>query len=784
MPPLNNFTKSCLAVAIGHAMASPVQAANIVVNSSYDTSAVDAECTLREAIVSANGNSAGGNGCVDGTPGLDTITFADVAANNSYVRLEQGTELRITEALKIDGPADGQMSIYGDDADAVFLVDYAGTVEFNNLKIAYGESGIQINGSSLTLNDCTVSRNYAADGIAGGGISLVYSTLNLNRTTISNNYAGAGSDGGGGIFTKSSTVNIYNSTIVGNYADEYGGTVGEGGAILADDSTVNLVNSTITRNWGANTGGLLARNGGLMTLVNSIVSGNNAFYGAGGPTANGQEISALTYGLIAGEYNNLLGHSSKTNAMAFNNFYLSSTDDFIGTSDYENLYLDNILRYLDDYGGPTSTIRLPEGSRAIDNGNNTVCAAAGVNGVDQRGSARADGACDIGAFELNEATITLNDAGDNTGGCDLRNAILSANSGNSYGGCTAGRIYNTIAFDYNYFPYDANNSITLDGPLPRIRRNLLIEGQGASNLVIDANNTGRVFDIYEATVELVSLTLTGGNVADSGGGINAVTSKLILTDSSVSGNNASAGSGGGILVTTSSTLELENSTVSNNNSSNYGGGIYASGSMVSLANSTLSGNTANNDGGGIDAARSTVLNMTNSTVTGNEATNGSGGGIDAYEFADVTLVNTIVSGNTAGTAGNEISDFKNDSTFATNNNLFGDSNSTGTQAFKDFTPDASDYLATSDGGNGTFSPASILLPLGNNGGPTQTHALPEGSPALDKADPAGCQADSIEGEDQRGLPRNSVCDIGSFEFQRTITITVDSKADTSGGAKC
>jgi hypothetical protein len=58
--------------------------------------------------------------------------------------------------------------------------------------------------------------------------------------------------------------------------------------------------------------------------------------------------------------------------------------------------------------------------------------------------------------------------------------------------------------------------------------------------------------------------------------------------------------------------------------------------------------------------------------------------------------------------------------------------------------------------------SQILSPLANNGGPTKTHALVSGSPAIDaipSADP-GCTR-----TDQRGVPRprGPGCDIGAFE---------------------
>jgi hypothetical protein len=73
----------------------------------------------------------------------------------------------------------------------------------------------------------------------------------------------------------------------------------------------------------------------------------------------------------------------------------------------------------------------------------------------------------------------------------------------------------------------------------------------------------------------------------------------------------------------------------------------------------------------------------------------------------------------------------------------------------------------------------LLGPLANNGGPTQTHALLAGSPAIDAA--GGCPPPAT---DQRGVvrPQGSACDIGSFEFQGvgpTATPTATGPVPTS-----
>ncbi len=67
----------------------------------------------------------------------------------------------------------------------------------------------------------------------------------------------------------------------------------------------------------------------------------------------------------------------------------------------------------------------------------------------------------------------------------------------------------------------------------------------------------------------------------------------------------------------------------------------------------------------------------------------------------------------------------------------------------------------------------LLGLLADNGGPTQTMALLAGSPAIDMADDAACEA-----TDQRGIsrPQGAHCDIGAYEYQDTTLPVVNSIA--------
>jgi hypothetical protein len=140
--------------------------------------------------------------------------------------------------------------------------------------------------------------------------------------------------------------------------------------------------------------------------------------------------------------------------------------------------------------------------------------------------------------------------------------------------------------------------------------------------------------------------------------------------------------------------------------------------------------------------------------------------VPVANFGALTLARTLVSGNTAPT-GPEISNHISFGVvIADNHNLFGFDGNAGVVGF-------------SPGPIDVVPPAGILLSdildptLANNGGPTLTHALVPGGPAIDAGDPL--YLDST-GEplltDQRSRPRpvdgnsdgSTTCDIGAFEF--------------------
>jgi len=152
----------------------------------------------------------------------------------------------------------------------------------------------------------------------------------------------------------------------------------------------------------------------------------------------------------------------------------------------------------------------------------------------------------------------------------------------------------------------------------------------------------------------------------------------------------------------------------------------------------------------------------NSTITGNTSSSG-GGGVSIFSnVGETTITNSIISGNTTSLSGlgdgDEIVIGNNTATLTVTNSLLGANGIDNSEAFINLTPNTSNNIIATSDGNVPTPLASILAPLANNGGLTQTHGLLEGSPAVNSGDATLCPA-----TDQRGEPRVDDCDIGAFE---------------------
>jgi len=301
-----------------------------------------------------------------------------------------------------------------------------------------------------------------------------------------------------------------------------------------------------------------------------------------------------------------------------------------------------------------------------------------------------------------------------------------------------------------------------------------IAGAGQASTIIDGNRSSRVFSVGgTGPVGISGVTIRRGWDPSSGGGIRN-SGTLTLANSTVTINSAypeyyfdPPTAGGGIW--NSGTLSVQMSTVSGNLAIKAGGIYNSRGGTVNLTNSTVSRNYASNDygmgdgGGGI--FNDGGLSIVNSTVSGNNAGYTIGGGI--YNTGATQILNSTISGNAAGDGAgiaNRAPDtYLFDTIVAANNPDNCDSAGVVSEGYNLTDDDTCGLLEPSD----LRVSYALLGLLADNGGPTHTHALLPGSPAIDAGDPTECPPPIPT--DQRGVPRpqGAGCDIGAFEFGAT-----------------
>jgi uncharacterized repeat protein (TIGR01451 family) len=480
------------------------------------------------------------------------------------------------------------------------------------------------------------------------------------------------------------------------------------------------------------------------------------------------------------------------------------------------------------------------------------------------------------ASSADAATFNVTTNGDNGVG-SLRQAIVDANT-------NAGP--DTITFNAAL----SGSTITLSTGEMLISDSVDIQGLGSANLTVDANDTSRIFYVYNPSPVPVDVTISGLTLANgfsvvagdptasaggavkvvgenlalddvdilnsvaggAGGGLsflgidstsayNEVSAVLSVQNSTISGNTAQhidlgvpidqGGCGGGIYAASIYNVVLDNVALTNNTArcsgggfagiyfqdggtvtiqssvitgnnvdaveGGYGGGVslvygYSYGTTASIADTTIAGNDGDSYGGGVAAVYLSGLDVTRSTISGNQASYGGGlsavlsvatlenstvaenaagaygGGIYGV-YSNLTVKETTISGNTAGGDGPGIYAYGAtevdivDSIVANNGSadLVDDSDSFFNVAYSLI--ENPDVAQINDGGGNILNDDPELGPLQDNGGPTFTMKPAGTSPVVNAGDPAFTPPPST---DQRGLARvvGGTIDMGAVEL--------------------
>ena len=330
--------------------------AQLVVNTTVDETdgSCGDDCSLRDAVAL-------------------TVSGGGIAVPAGTYVLTLG-QITIDKDLSIEGAGARTTTLDGNHASRIFAITSGTEVFLVDLTLtrgnADGDGGAVHSSGTLNLVRCTVKDN-TAFAAQGGGVAAA--NLSIDRSTFSGNSAKFG----GGVYRiTAAALTIVNSTFCGNVATAVGGAwscgAGESGG------TLDVLNSTFLDNQGADSGDALYHDcfeAATLTLVNTIIDSNDGDSVpdcdlAGGPTETSSHVLDADGSCTVG-----------------------------GPGDLPNS--DPLLGPLADNGGPTDTHVPGAGSPALDAADAAVCAEFPVNGIDQRGVSRPQGAgCDIGAVEV------------------------------------------------------------------------------------------------------------------------------------------------------------------------------------------------------------------------------------------------------------------------------------------------------------------------------------------------------------------------------------------------
>lgn len=396
-----------IALAAGSAtvaLRAPVaHAAAITVTTTVDENNADGDCSLREALIAANGDIAT-DACPAGS-GADTIILP--AGTYTLTLPGSGTtvgDLDITDDLTLVGDGPATTTIDANGIGRVFAIYLGSIVSISNVTLTGGDSGVAA-GSGIWLRDSalTLTRVRVSNNIPWGGIYVlgtasltlfesrvqqntgtgVWANAGTTATILSSTISGnTGADTGGGLRNDGGTLTVENSTISGNSVISYAGGIASAGATSLYNATISNNTADSDVNGGGDGGGIYVYGGGTLTARNSIIGGNvDSSPVSPDPDCSGT-LTSQGYNLIENTAGCVITGSAIGN--------LTGVSPNLGP--------------LQNNGGATQTHALQANSPAVDAGNPLGC--ADQNSVDltldQRGFLRT-GRCDMGAYEYNSS---------------------------------------------------------------------------------------------------------------------------------------------------------------------------------------------------------------------------------------------------------------------------------------------------------------------------------------------------------------------------------------------
>ena len=683
--------------------------------------------TLDEALKNANT----GDEVVLQKDHTGNITIAEwIKLNLNKHKIEGNVDVNLSgkkgdAATSQDGEADANKkveivdgTITGATESGVTIKDAEDTnVLLHDLIIEENEGkqggGVHIeNSQNVTIDHCTIQNNKttevspntnaSVDIGAGGGVFV----SDKSHVTIQNGSTIQGNTGtrGGGIYTEHSTVEVKDSKIDRNTADDApekapNSNKGLGGGIYSYESTLTVTDSTISGNEAKGSTSLIWYNskneissealgnggGGIcavgkksdVTLDGVTVTGNKATYskkgtGAGieaqggsltvkDSTISNNEAQGNGGGIFSAEGNVLDVSGSTIQGNKADNGGGIHTGEARDTSKTPSKATITDTKILDN-----EAIGSGEGGGVYVGGPRADATLKGCTVANNKSVSTGGGiAAKLGTVTLDDTTVENNQAVNGgglfhlgiavPGSLTLQNgSIIRNNTASSMGGGlflwgNVGLKSENSEISGNKALYGAGiaaSQYTANFASPKLELvDTKVNNNGDANTVMGGG-------IYAASGVTVTSKNTKflDNTANSGGGILLyLNSSADLNNSEVSGNKATGNGGGVYVYDATCSVTASNGTVFRENSGYRGGGIFSSGGTVTVEDSTFEKNTATDDGGAIAATQNSSLTVRNSKVLENKAADTAGGILAEKSTLEVT--DSIIDGNRASLGG-------------------------------------------------------------------------------------------------------------------------------------
>ena len=533
---------------------------------------------------------------IEGNVDVDLSKKQDDTATSQDGETDANKKVEIVDG-KITGATDSGVTIKDAGDTNVLLKDL--TIEKNEGKQG---GGVHIeNSRNVTIDHCIIQNNKttevspntnaSVDIGAGGGVFV----SDKSHVTIQNGSTIQGNTGtrGGGIYVENSTVEVKNSMIDGNTADDVpkkapNSNKGLGGGIYSYESTLTVTDSTISGNEAKGSTSLIWYNS--KDEISSEALGN----GGGGICAVGKKSDVTLDGVTV--TGNKATYSKK---------------------------------------GTGAGIEAQGGSLTVKDSTISNNEAQGNGG----GIFSAEG----NVLDVSGSTIQGNKA-DNGGGIHMGEARDTSKTPSK------ATITDTKILENEAIGSGEGGGVYVGSP----RADATLKGCTVANN--KSVSTGGGIAAKLSTVTLDDTTVENNQAVNGGGlfhlGI-AVPGSLTLQNGSIIRNNTASSMGGGLFLWGNVGLKSDNSEISGNKAL-YGAGIAASQYTANFASPKLelvdtkvnsNGDANTVMGGGIYAAQGVVLNAKNTKFLDNTAK--SGGGILLWSNSSADLNNSEVSGNKA-----------------------------------------------------------------------------------------------------------------------------------------